>query len=106
MWLAPVPDLSAPQPYKSTPVFTETTLPAGLRREHRTRAGVWGVVRILDGQVVLRFADGSAEQRLTPLHAGLLLPEQPHWVEPLGAMRMQVDFYDRHPDIQAAASID
>ena len=31
--------------YKSTPVFDETTLPAGLRREHRTKAGVWGIIR-------------------------------------------------------------
>jgi hypothetical protein len=27
------------------------------------------------------------------------LPEQPHFVEPLGAMRMQVDFYDQQPSL-------
>lgn len=101
-WPAPVPDVLAPQPYKSTPVFSETTLPAGLRREHRTKVGVWGIVRILDGEVILKFADGTPEQRLTPAQCGLLLPDQPHWVEPVGAMHMQVDFYDRHPDFGAA----
>jgi Domain of unknown function (DUF1971) len=28
-------------PYKCTSVFDENTLPAGLRREHRTKPGVW-----------------------------------------------------------------
>jgi tellurite resistance-related uncharacterized protein len=28
------------QPYRATPVFTEATLPAGLRAEHRLKAGV------------------------------------------------------------------
>lgn len=28
-------------PYRSTPVFDEATLPAALRREHRTKLGVW-----------------------------------------------------------------
>ncbi|MHA6770286.1 serpin family protein [Sphingobium ummariense] len=30
-------------PYRSTPLFDEATLPAALRSEHRTKAGVWGV---------------------------------------------------------------
>jgi hypothetical protein len=32
---------------------------------------------------------------------GLVLPEQTHRVEPIGRMRMQVDFYDRPPDLDA-----
>ena len=38
-------------PYKRTPVFDETTLPDGLRREHRTKAGVWGIIRVLEGRL-------------------------------------------------------
>ena len=29
--------------YKRTPVFDQDSLPAGLRRSHRTKTGVWGV---------------------------------------------------------------
>jgi len=91
-----------PTPYKSTPVFDETTLPAALRREHRTKAGVWGVIRVLEGEV--RFVvGGGSETILSPGHTGLVLPEQPHHVEPLGKMRMQVDFYDREPEVAAVA---
>lgn len=43
-------------PYKCTPVFDENTLPAGLRREHRTKPGVWGVIRVLDGRLRYRSA--------------------------------------------------
>ncbi|MCP8892310.1 DUF1971 domain-containing protein [Sphingomonas faeni] len=90
--------MSAPEPYKSTPIFNENTLPAGLRREHRTKAGVWGVIRVLEGKLRYRVLDPVSETILDPTRPGLALPDQPHFVEPLGAMRMQVDFYDRPPE--------
>lgn len=89
--------MSAPAPYKSTPVFDENTLPAGLRREHRTKVGVWGVIRVLEGRLRYRVLDPVSETILDSKHSGLVLPDQPHSVEPLGAMRMQVDFYDCDP---------
>jgi tellurite resistance-related uncharacterized protein len=84
-------------PYRSTPVFDETTLPATLRRAHRTKAGVWGVIRVIEGRLKFSLEDGSGEMVLTPQRPGLVLPEQEHRVEPLGPMRMRVDFYDRPP---------
>ena len=92
--------MSAPVPYKSTPVFDENTLPAGLRREHRTKAGVWGVIRVLEGQLRYRVLDPISETILDLEHPGFVLPDQPHMVEPLGVMRMQVEFYDRDPRTQ------
>jgi tellurite resistance-related uncharacterized protein len=74
-------------------VFDQDSLPGGLRREHRTRAGVWGVVRLLDGQLLLERANGRSET-LDPASPGLIEPEELHWVTPLGTMRMQVEFYD------------
>ena len=83
--------------YKVTPVFDHDTLPAGLRREHQTKAGVWGLIRVLEGRLRLEYADGSPERILSPGVTGLLKPEQPHSVEPLGCMRMQVEFYEAEP---------
>ena len=85
------------EPYKVTPVFDQDTLPAGLRREHRTKAGVWGLVRVLEGRLRLSYADGTPERMLTPAAPGLIRPEQTHLVEPLGPMRMQVEFYVSEP---------
>jgi tellurite resistance-related uncharacterized protein len=84
-------------PYRSTAVFDETTLPVALRREHRTKPGVWGVIRVIEGKLRLHFADAGDEQVLTPDQPGLVRPEQAHRVEPMGRMRMQVDFYDKPP---------
>ena len=86
-----------PRPYKSTPVFDEDSLPAGLRREHRTKEGVWGVIRVWKGELRYRVLEPVSETIIDPDHPGLVLPNQPHLVEPLGAMQMQVDFYDRDP---------
>lgn len=90
--------MSAPAPYKSTPIFDQDTLPAGLRKEHRTKAGVWGVIRVLEGRLRYRIVEPASETTLDADHPGRVLPDQPHFVEPLGAIRMQVDFYDRDPD--------
>lgn len=86
-----------PSPYRSTPVFTEVDLPAALRRDHRTKPGVWGVIRVLEGELRLTIAAPPSEQILTPDRPGIILPEQTHFVEPLGPLRMQVDFYDEPP---------
>jgi tellurite resistance-related uncharacterized protein len=90
---------AAPEPYRSTPVFDEATLPAALRREHRTKPGVWGVVRVLEGELRLSFVDPPEMLIVSPGSPGLLLPDQPHFVEPIGTMRMQVEFYDRPPEL-------
>lgn len=84
-------------PYRSTPVFDENTLPAALRSRHSTRADVWGMVRVLEGRVRLTYLEPASEMLLDPATAGPLLPGQPHFVEPIGAMKLRVDFYSEPP---------
>ena len=86
-------------PYKTTMVFDEKTLPDALRREHRTKSGVWGLIRILEGTLNLHFPDGRSEV-LTPDRAGLVRPGETHWVEPDGPMTMQVEFHDSEPELE------
>jgi len=92
--------MNAPAPYKSTAEFDETTLPAALRSEHRTKAGVWAVIRVLEGRLRYRVLDPVSETLIDPDHPGFVLPDQPHSVEPLGAIRMRVDFYNQDPRAQ------
>lgn len=87
------------QPYRSTPVFNNDTLPTALRSEHQTKAGVWGLIRVLEGEIRLDFIDPPSTEILTPGRPGLIAPQQVHFVTPSGPMRMQVDFYDQHPSI-------
>ena len=91
--------MSAAPPYKCTPVFDENTLPVGMRKEHRTKPGVWGIIRVLDGQLRYRVLDPVSETILDSQNPGLVLPDQPHSIETLGPMRMQVEIYDRLPDL-------
>ena len=88
------------QPYRSTPIFDEDTLPQALRARHNTKAGVWGVIRVLEGELRLTYLEDSLrEVLLTPGQPGLIRPQQPHFVTPLGPMKMQVDFYDQPPTV-------
>jgi tellurite resistance-related uncharacterized protein len=41
-------------------MFDENTLPAGLRRGHRTKPGVWGVIRVLDGPLRYQLLDPAS----------------------------------------------
>lgn len=86
-------------PYKMTPVFDEQTLPAGLRNAHSTKSGVWGVIRVLEGRLRYVIEETSTEVELTPDRPGLVMPEQLHHVEPIGTMRMRVEFYDHKPGL-------
>lgn len=72
-------------------------MPAALRRRHNTKAGVWGLIRVLEGQLTLTYLDPPSEVILTPGNPGLVEPQQPHFVTPDGPMKMQVDFYDHPP---------
>lgn len=85
------------QPYRSTPIFDQDTLPAALRTRHDTKAGVWGVIRVLEGRLQLTCLNPLSESVLTSDNPGIVMPQQPHFVTPLGAMRMQIDFYDQAP---------
>jgi tellurite resistance-related uncharacterized protein len=85
--------------YKCSPVFDQNTLPPALRREHRTKSGVWGIIRVLEGRLRYRVIDPPSETILEPSRPGLVMPDEPHLVEPLGPMRMQVEFYSECPTI-------
>jgi tellurite resistance-related uncharacterized protein len=92
--------------YRSTPVFDAVTLPAALRADHRTKAGTWGVINVLEGQLRLTFVDPPATQMLSPGRPGLVNPGQTHFVTPVGVMRMRVDFHDSAPDMAALTTAD
>ncbi len=84
--------------YKQTAVFTAETLPAGLRRAHTTKAGVWAKIHVLAGRLRYCIENGSAARELSAGELGIVVPEVPHHVEPLGAVRVRVELYRAPPD--------
>ena len=84
------PDIEA---YRRTPEFTADTVPAGLLRDHATKAGVWGVIHVLAGEVAYVVRDDSHPQLLSPQNPGIVEPEVPHRVSPSPDARFYVEFY-------------
>lgn len=80
--------------YRRTPEFTEVTVPDGLRKAHRTRAGVWGRIAVLEGRLIYRIHASPAEEfRLDRDNPGVIEPGVEHEVEPLGQVRFLIEFY-------------
>jgi tellurite resistance-related uncharacterized protein len=82
--------------YKSSPVFTQDTVPAALLRSHTTAAGTWGRITILAGSLLYRITDARCapeEVLLTPERSGVVEPGVEHEVEIVGPVRFQVDFH-------------
>jgi tellurite methyltransferase len=80
-------------PYKRTPVFTEESLPLGLRKDHSTKTGVWGKIFVEEGRLRYRVGTLGVDMELSPDKVGIVIPEVLHSVEPLGQVRFFVEFY-------------
>ena len=80
--------------YAQSPIFDETNVPAKLTSIHNTKSGVWGLLRVLRGQ--LEFVNCTKQQSSALLHAGedqVIAPEHDHYVALKGPVRFQIDFY-------------
>ena len=79
--------------YNATPWFDAETVPAGLTRDHSTKAGVWGRIEVAEG--ILEYAvtaPFSAERLLEPGIDGWIPPEALHRVSAKGAVKFRVHF--------------
>jgi tellurite methyltransferase len=83
------------QPYKQTSRFTETTVPAGLLKDHRVKPGVWG--RIVVEQGKLEYTCDRGAFVLAPGIVGIVEPDVVHHVRPIGSVEFYVEFLKR-PD--------
>ena len=87
-------------PYKKTPVFTEDSLPSGLKKDHSTKIGVWGKIILTEGTLQYRVNSLKIDTELSPNEPGVILPEILHSVAPLGPVKFYVEFY-KEPDFLA-----
>jgi len=83
-------------PYKRTADFDQASIPAGLLRDHSTKAGVWGVIHVLAGRLHYIVEPPLAgEHVLEPATPGIVVPEVLHRVAPLGDVQFFVEFHRR-----------
>lgn len=78
--------------YKRTPEFDETTVPAGLLRDHATKAGTWARLHILEGRLDFVDQEGGGTRALGPGIHPVIFPERLHRVAPAGRVRFFVEF--------------
>ena len=80
--------------YKSTPTFSETSIPAGLLKAHQTKPGTWGKIVVLEGELVYRILEPEVEEHtLDANHFGVVEPGVLHEVVPRGKVQFYVEFY-------------
>jgi tellurite resistance-related uncharacterized protein len=76
--------------------FTNDFIPAGLLKDHSTRDGTWGVIRVKTGKLQYNVGDESFE--LTLESPGIIQPSVKHSVKSLSDdLEFVVEFY-RIPD--------
>ncbi|MFT4025852.1 MAG: DUF1971 domain-containing protein [Novosphingobium sp.] len=68
-----------------------------MRSAHSTKAGVWGLLRVLEGEARLIFHDPRREVIVTPVQLAPIPPEAVHHVELSGPVRLQVEFHREQP---------
>jgi len=79
--------------YKKTPTFTEESIPAGLQKSHSTKAGTWGKICINKGKLLYTIENDPNESiELSPTKYGVVEPEVPHHVKPIGEVEFYVEF--------------
>jgi len=84
-------------PYKKSPIFTEKSLPSGLKNDHSTKAGVWGKIIIIEGKLQYRVNSLGTDTELSPNIPGIILPEVLHSVAILDTVEFYIEFY-KEPD--------
>ena len=80
--------------YKRTATFTEKTVPRGLTSRHNTKAGVWGKLVVVEGQ--LGYVELDREGHSVTLRAGqhvVIEPTAYHRVEIIGPVQFFVEFH-------------
>ncbi len=80
--------------YVRTATFSSRTIPERLLKSHRTRAGTWAKIIIVEGRLCYRILEPELREfDLSPERYGVVEPQVPHEVEAMGDVRFYVEFY-------------
>lgn len=92
--------------YKRTPTFAQDTIPAGLTHAHKTKAGTWGKIVILEGELRYRILEPACEEvTLSKARFGVIEPTVLHEVVAPAAVQFYVEFY-RQNDVENGGRTD
>lgn len=93
---------------RRTMEFTDETLPAPLLKDHRTKAGTWALIHVLEGALQYDVTDDRRLSASVVLTAGgppgIVEPTILHHIAPIGPVRFHVEFL-RDADALAPAAM-
>lgn len=79
---------------RTTDVFDNDTVPAGLLRAHRVADGIWGRLVVHTGAVGFVFEDASHHRHVVAAGDSIVIPPaRPHHVELIGPATFAVEFH-------------
>ena len=84
---------------RTTPVFDQDSVPAGLLKAHRVATGVWGLAVVETGTLDFTFEDEGSTSTHGPGESVVIPPDRLHHVAPVGEVTFRVEFY-REPSPQ------
>lgn len=82
--------------YSRTATFTKDSVPAGLLKDHSTKAGVWGLLEVWAGQLTYHVTDPRRPESTQTIQAGgsvVIEPTILHRVELSADARFHVWFF-------------
>ncbi len=80
--------------YARTATFSARTTPEKLLKSHRTKAGTWAKIVVLEGSLHYRILEQEMREfDLSPDRHGVVEPQVPHEVEAVGDVLFYVEFY-------------
>lgn len=78
---------------RTTPLFDERTVPAGLLRAHQIAEGVWGRLVVKSGSLEFAFEDQATTVTVEAGDDVAIPPQRPHHVVVGPAVSFVVEFY-------------
>jgi tellurite resistance-related uncharacterized protein len=79
---------------RTTPTFDKNSVPRGLLKAHQIAAQVWGVLRVLDGDLEFTLDDSGETRSLTAGEHQVIPPELRHHVlVTTERTRFHIEFY-------------
>lgn len=80
--------------YKMVGPFDANSLPEGLKREHRLKAGAWGLLNLLEGEIAFVWDDADGGDVLLSAPATIVVPpEIPHHLQLTGPFSLSIGFH-------------
>ena len=79
--------------YKQTKIFDATTVPKGLLKDHATKAGVWGQLKVHTGVVTYTDVKSAEERNISAGSNQVIEPEALHFIQPSADAEFHVEFH-------------